>query len=79
MSVTYPGAGPSVCDNIFRATPGVAAGGAVCADASVARNPVTAQSAQDATPAKSRRVSMVNLPLSFPASLRPGQLATGVF
>jgi hypothetical protein len=57
-SVTYPGAGPSVCDKIFRVTPGVAAGG-VCADASVAANPVMEQSAQDATPAKPRRVSMM--------------------
>src|SRR4030088_3752402 len=58
MSVTYPGVGPSVCDKTFRVTPGVAAGGVVCADASVATKPVTAQSAQDAIPAKSRRVSM---------------------
>src|SRR4029077_10878356 len=53
--VTYPGVGPSVCKKIFRVTPGVAAVGVPCADASVAINPVTAQIAHDATPAKSRR------------------------
>src|SRR5450755_4036330 len=63
MIVTYPGVGPSVCDRIFRVTPGVVAGVVACADASVAMNPVTAQSAQDAIPAKSRRVSMTNLPV----------------
>src|ERR1700722_5214647 len=63
-NVTYPGAGPSLCDKIFRETPGVVAGGVVpCADASVAINPVTAQIAQDATPAKPRRVSMTDLPV----------------
>jgi hypothetical protein len=56
--VTYPGTGPSVCDRILRKTPGVVAGGVVCADASVATNPVSEQSAQDAKPAKFRRVSM---------------------
>src|ERR1700733_5762101 len=61
-NVTYPGAGPSLCERIFRLTPGVAAGGVVCADASVAANSVIAQSAQDAIPAKSRRVSMIDLP-----------------
>src|SRR3984893_16720541 len=61
--VTYPGVGPSVCKKIFRVTPGVAAGGVPCANASVAINPVTAQIVQDANPAKSRRVSgMVFLP-----------------
>src|SRR5216683_3134975 len=64
MIVTYPGVGPSVCDRIFRVTPGVVAGVVPCADASVAMNPVTAQSAQDAIPAKSRRVSMTNLPVA---------------
>ena len=63
MMVTYPGVGPSVCDSTFRVTPGVVAGAVVCADASVAMKPVTAQSAQDAIPAKSRRVSMTNLPV----------------
>jgi hypothetical protein len=43
---------------IFRVTPEVAAGGAPCADASVAMNPVSPQIAQDAKPAKPRRVSM---------------------
>src|SRR5450631_2078395 len=62
MIVTYPGVGPSVCDRIFRVTPGVVAGVVPCADASVAMNPVTAQSAQDAIPAKSRRVSMSEPP-----------------
>jgi len=57
MIVTYPGVGPLVCDKIFRVTPGVAAGAVPCADASVAMNPVTVQIAQDAIPAKSRRVS----------------------
>ena len=42
----------------FRVTPGVTAGGVSSADASVAMNPVTAQIAQDAKPAKPRRVSM---------------------
>jgi hypothetical protein len=40
-------------------TPGVTAGNApAAADASVATNPITAQIAQDAKPAKPRRVSM---------------------
>src|ERR1700761_3466246 len=60
--VTYPGDGPSFCDRIFRETPGVVAGGASSADASVAIKPATAQIAQDATPAKPRRVSMTDLP-----------------
>jgi len=30
MIVTYPGVGPSVCDRIFRVTPGVVAGGVPC-------------------------------------------------
>jgi hypothetical protein len=42
---------------------GVAGGVVPCADASVAINPVTAQIAQDATPAKLRRVSMTDLPV----------------
>src|ERR1700677_3121943 len=63
-NVTYPGDGPSLCDRILRDTPGVAAGGAPsAADASVAMNPVSAQIAQDATLAKSRRVSMMDLPV----------------
>ena len=51
--------GPSICDKIFRVGPGISAGGAPsAAEASVAANPVIAQSAQDATPAKPLRVSM---------------------
>jgi hypothetical protein len=63
FSVTYPGIGPSICDNIFRVRPGVTGGEAPsAADASLATNPVTAQIAQDAKPAKPRRVSMMTLP-----------------
>src|SRR5581483_2026785 len=60
-SVVYPAVGPSVCERIFRVTPGVplVAGGGVWAEASVAMNPVSEQSAQDATVAKSRRESLV--------------------
>ena len=42
-SVTYPRAGPSICDKIFRVTPGVAAGWVPSADASVAINSVIPQ------------------------------------
>jgi hypothetical protein len=58
-SVSYPAAGPSVFDRSLRVTPPVEAAGA-CADASVATKPVMAQSAQDAKPAKPRRVSMAS-------------------
>jgi len=52
--------GPSVCDKIFRVTPDVAAGGAPCADASLAMNSVSPQIAHDAKPANPRRVSMIS-------------------
>src|SRR6516165_2733550 len=57
-SVTYPGAGPSICDKIFRVTPGVVAGGVPWADTSVATKSVIPQIAHDATAANPRRVSM---------------------
>src|SRR6185295_12246969 len=50
--------GPSVCDRIFRVTPGVVAGGVVCAEASAAMNSASPQIAQPATPVKFLRVSM---------------------
>ena len=57
-NVTYPGIGPSVCDRIFRVTPGVVAGGVVCAEAPAAMNSASPQIAQPATPVKFLRVSM---------------------
>jgi hypothetical protein len=62
-NVTYPDAGPSICDKIFRVTPGVAAGCVPCADASVATNSVIPQIAHDAKPVNPRLVSMT---LSLP-------------
>src|ERR1700687_606622 len=62
------GIGPSVCDRIFRVTPGVVAGGAPWAETSVAMNPAAAQIAQ---PAKPRRVSMMTS-LLRPDRKRPG-------
>src|SRR5262245_58037028 len=57
-NVTYPDIGPSVWDKIFRVTPGVVAGGVVCAEAPVAINSASPQIAQPATPVKYLRVSM---------------------
>ena len=57
--------GPSICDKIFRIGPGITAGGAPsAAEASVATNPVIAQSAQNVTRAKPLRVSMTG-PISL--------------
>jgi len=56
--VTYPGAGPSICDKIFRVTPGVGAGWLPSADASVAINSVIPQIAHAAKLEKPRLVSM---------------------
>jgi hypothetical protein len=58
LETTFPGAGPSACDKIFRVTPPLAAGGAPWADAAVATNSVIPQIAHDAKPANPRRVSM---------------------
>jgi len=66
----------SICDNVFRVTPGTAAGGAPsAADASLATNPATAQIAQDAKPVKPRRVSMMTSLLVRIASVRTSVLA----
>jgi hypothetical protein len=53
-----PGIGPSVCDRILRVMP--FGGGAPCAEASLAMKPANPQIAHEATPAKSRRVSMIS-------------------